>query len=87
MTDSTEKKTIVRTLSGTVVSVAGDKTAVVAVHTMKTHKKYRKRFGSTTRYKVHDPENTAKLGETVTFKACRPVSKHKRWMLVPDETA
>ena len=76
------KKTIHRTLSGTVVSTKSDKTAVVAVHVMKTHPKYKKRYGSTTKYKVHDPKNEAHEGEHVSFRACRPVSKDKRWLLI-----
>ena len=71
-----------RTLKGVVVSTKMDKTAVVAVHGMKTHPKYKKRYGSTIRYKVHDPKNEAEMGETVSFKACRPISKDKRWLLV-----
>lgn len=73
---------VVRVLTGTVVSTAMDKTAVVAVHTTKTHAKYGKRYGSTTKYKVHDPENAARVGDMVSFQACRPISREKRWLLV-----
>lgn len=34
------------------------------------------------RYKVHDPEHTAHVGDQVRFVECRPISKEKRWRLV-----
>jgi small subunit ribosomal protein S17 len=69
-------------LKGTVVSTAMDKTIVVAVETFKTHPKYLKKYRSTKRYKVHDPENRHKEGETVVFQECRPLSKEKRHIIV-----
>ena len=78
---STEKTVVVRTLRGRVVKNTMDKTAVVAVHTTKTHPKYGKRYGSTSTYKVHDPENKTMVGDVVTFTACRPLSREKRWVI------
>lgn len=62
---------------GIVTSDKMDKTIVVAVRTMKTHPKYLKRFVSVKKYKVHDPENKFKKGDTVEFIQCRPLSKDK----------
>ncbi len=80
----TEEKptTIVRKLKGTVVSNKMAKTAVVSVNRVKTHTKYNKQYTVSKKYKVHDPENKAVIGEVVEFIACRPLSKTKRWKLV-----
>jgi small subunit ribosomal protein S17 len=62
---------------GTVISNKMDKTLVVTVQTLKTHPKYLKKYLSTKKYKVHDPENKFKKGDTVEFVQCRPLSKDK----------
>lgn len=77
---SQESKKVV--MKGTVVSDAMDKTIVVAVDTFKTHKKYLKKYLSTKKYKVHDPENAYKVGDTVEIVASRPMSKGKRFEVV-----
>ncbi len=69
---------------GIVVSDTMDKTIVVAVETMKTHSKYKKQYISTKRYKVHDAENSYKVGDAVVFRGCRPISKDKCYMVVGD---
>jgi small subunit ribosomal protein S17 len=79
MTDQTTKQE--RTLKGVVVSNKMDKTAVVSVDRVKTHTKYKKQYTVSTKYQVHDPENKAKLGDTVEIISCRPLSKNKRWRL------
>ncbi len=62
---------------GKVVSDKMDKTIVVAVETLKTHPKYKKKYRSTKKYKVHDEENKHKIGEVVEFVQCKPISKDK----------
>ena len=62
---------------GIVTSDKMNKTIVVAVRAMKTHPKYLKRYVSVKKYKVHDPENKFKKGDTVEFVQCRPLSKDK----------
>ena len=71
-----------KTLVGVVVSDKMDKTVVVAVATTKRHPIYKKTLRRTNRYKVHDPENTCKLGDTVRVVETRPISKEKRWRVV-----
>jgi len=75
-----EKKQLV--MKGVAVSDAMDKTVVVAVDTFKTHKKYLKKYLSTKKYKVHDPENAFAVGDTVTFTSSRPISKGKKFIVV-----
>lgn len=70
---------------GVVVSNRMKKTIVVAVNTLKEHAKYKKRFLSTKKYKVHVPEGEYAIGTTVFFRECRPLSKEKRHIIVTKE--
>lgn len=67
---------------GKVVSDKMDKTIVVAVETYKMHKLYHKRIKYTKKFKAHDENNEAKIGDTVRIMETRPLSKDKRWRLV-----
>lgn len=71
-----------RRLTGVVVSTKMQKTAVVKVMHMKQHPVYLKRFMRSQKYKVHDELGIAKVGDTVIFEECRPISKDKCWRLV-----
>ncbi len=66
---------------GKVVSTSMDKTIVVLTETYKTHPLYKKRVKYSKKYKAHDEENKAKVGDTVKIVACRPLSKTKRYVL------
>ncbi|MGK2849159.1 MAG: 30S ribosomal protein S17 [Minisyncoccota bacterium] len=67
---------------GVVVSVAMNKTIVVAVETLKMHPKYLKQYKSTKKYHVHTEENTHAKGDTVFFQECRPMSRKKHHTIV-----
>ncbi|AJY75280.1 30S ribosomal protein S17 [Paenibacillus beijingensis] len=67
---------------GKVVSDKMDKTIVVAVETYKKHDLYHKRIKYTKKFKAHDENNSAKIGDTVKIMETRPLSKDKRWRLV-----
>ncbi len=69
-------------LQGVVVSNKMDKTIVVEVETHKRHAKYQKRVKYSNKYYAHDEKNEAKVGDTVTIMACRPLSALKRFRLV-----
>jgi len=71
-----------RSFEGLVVSDKMDKTVVVLVESFKMHPIYKKRFKVSKRYKVHNENNEAKVGNIVRFIECRPLSKDKRWRLV-----
>jgi len=77
-----ENKKIVRTFNGIVVSDSMDKTIVVRVQSAKKHPKYLKHYTSHAKYKVHDPENKFKVGDSVQFVETRPISKEKRWKVI-----
>jgi small subunit ribosomal protein S17 len=66
---------------GTVVSTKMDKTAVVLVERRFPHPLYHKIVRSTKRYKAHDADNSAVLGDVVRIEETRPISKDKRWRI------
>jgi small subunit ribosomal protein S17 len=78
MTERNERKEQV----GKVVSDKMDKTIVVAVETYKKHDLYHKRIKYTKKFKAHDENNQAKIGDVVKIMETRPLSKDKRWRLV-----
>ena len=66
---------------GKVVSDKMDKTIVVKYVRSFKHEKFNKIVKKTTKYKVHDEQNTAKIGDVVEFAECRPLSKTKHMVL------
>ncbi|ANY67059.1 30S ribosomal protein S17 [Paenibacillus algorifonticola] len=71
-----------KVLVGKVVSDKMDKTVVVAIETYKKHNLYHKRIKSTKKFKAHDENNEAKIGDVVKIMETRPLSKDKRFRLV-----
>jgi len=67
---------------GKVVSDKMDKTIVVAVETYKKHSLYHKRIKYSKKFKAHDENNEAQIGDTVRIMETRPLSKDKNWRLV-----
>jgi small subunit ribosomal protein S17 len=80
-----EKNTTTKpqTFRGVVVKTAMKDTATVEVSRYVKHPKYLKYQVRTKKYLVHDPENTVKVGDEVTIEACRPISKLKRFRILP----
>ena len=72
----------VRTLTGKVVSDKMDKSIVVLIERQVQHPLYGKLIRRSTKLHAHDENNTAKAGDVVTIKECRPMSKTKSWTLV-----
>jgi small subunit ribosomal protein S17 len=70
------------TLSGTVVKAAMQKTVTVKVTRFVKHPKYQKYQTLTKKYKVHDENSVAKVGDKVTIVETRPISKDKHFTLV-----
>lgn len=71
-----------KTLQGTVVSDKMKDTVVVLVERFVKVPKYHKFQTVKKRYKVHNPGNTKKVGEKVTIESCRPISKHKSFVVL-----
>jgi len=68
--------------TGRVVSDKMDKTVTVVVETYKKHALYGKRVKYSKKYKAHDEQNTAKIGDVVRIMETRPLSATKRFRLV-----
>lgn len=69
-------------LTGVVTSDKMQKTIVVEVVTTKRHPLYQKVVRLKKKYKVHDENNDARMGDRVEIIESRPHSRHKRWSLV-----
>lgn len=70
-----------QTFKGVVVKTAMKDTATVQVDRYVKHPKYKKYQVRSKKFLVHDPGNTAQVGDKVTIVACRPISKLKRFKL------
>ena len=67
---------------GKVISNKGDKTITILVETYKKDPKYDKRVKYSKKYRAHDEENKAKVGDIVRVVETKPLSKTKRFNLV-----
>jgi small subunit ribosomal protein S17 len=67
---------------GRVVSDKMEKTIVVSVERLTRHPLYKRVVRLTTKFKVHDEQNQARIGDTVRIAEYRPMSATKRWRLV-----
>ena len=80
MENKPEKR--IRRLEGVVVSDKMDKTIVVKVDRIEKDAKYIKYHRFSKKFKAHDEENTAKIGDKVVIEETRPISRDKRWKIV-----
>ena len=71
-----------RTLSGKVVSDKMDKTITVMIERRVKHPVYGKIISRSTKIKAHDENNVCGIGDVVTIKETRPLSRTKSWVLV-----
>ena len=72
----------VRTLTGKVVSDKMDKTITVLIERRVTHPLYGKIVKRSTKLHAHDENNECHMGDVVTIKETRPLSKSKTFELV-----
>ena len=71
-----------KTRIGVVVSDKMDKTITVEIRNRVKHPLYGKIMNRTEKFKAHDEQNEAGIGDTVRIMEARPLSKDKRWRLV-----
>ncbi len=71
-----------RILAGTVVSNKMKDTVVVVVKTYKKHPRYGKYILRTKKYKAHDAGNTKQIGDKVSIRESRPISKDKHFVVI-----
>lgn len=80
-THVTHKSTGGRLFKGVVVKAAMTDTCTVEVVRYFKHPKYQKYLRRSKRYLVHDKGNQAEVGQKVTIKETRPLSKRKHFVL------
>lgn len=84
MKTQTEQKNTTKgkVLKGVVTSDKMTDTIVVQVTRYFKHAKYQKFIKEHKKYKAHDKGNTCKIGDNVTIKETRPISKDKHFIVV-----
>lgn len=70
-----------QTFTGVVVKTAMKDTVTVRVDRFVKNAKYKKYFTRSKNYLVHNPGNTAQVGDKVTIVATRPISKLKHFAI------
>ncbi len=70
-----------KVMTGRVVSDKTAKTVIVAVEERSRHPLYGKVVTKVRRFKAHNEEPNAKLGDTVKIVESRPMSREKRWRI------
>ncbi len=66
---------------GVVVKTAMKDTCTVSVERYVKHPKYQKFLRRSKKFLVHDPGNKLTVGQKVTIKEVRPISKLKRFIV------
>ena len=79
------KSTNPRILTGVVTSNKANKTITVKIERKVKHPLYGKVVKRASKVHAHDENNSASIGDIVSVKECRPISKTKTWVLVSDE--
>ena len=77
----TEKRNARKVVTGTVVSISGDKSITVKIDYRKRHPKYGKMMTISKKLHAHDEKNECGVGDLVTVMETPPLSKTKRWRL------
>lgn len=80
MTEAAENTA--RTINGKVVSDKMDKSITVLVERRVKHPIYGKYVKRSTKLHAHDENNECNIGDVVTIRESRPISKTKSWTLV-----
>ena len=79
--EKVEKSSIKRSLEGEVISNKMQKTIVVKVSRRYKHPVLGKTVTKSKKYKVHDENEIANVGDLVSIVECRPFSKTKHMTL------
>jgi len=74
-------------MKGVVVSDKMTKTVMVEVQRRVMHPIYKKYIRRSKKFAAHDEADSAKIGDKVFIRECRPMSKRKHWELIPADEA
>jgi len=82
-TESTEKvnRALRKERIGIVTSDKMDKSITVIVERRTKHPIYKKFVKKTNKFMAHDEKNDAHIGDKVSIRETRPLSKNKNWRL------
>ena len=81
-TEAADQKVSPKTIVGKVVSNSLDKGVLVEVERLIKHPVYGKFVKRTTKILVHDPDNLCNVGDSISIREIKPVSKRKSWQVV-----
>ena len=70
-----------KTFEGVVVKTAMKDTVTVQVERYVKHPKYKKYIRRSKKFLVHNPGNSVQVGDKVTIRETRPISKLKRFVI------
>ena len=71
-------------MQGVVVSDKMDKTVIVRVERRVMHPLYKKYVRRSKKYAAHDETNALKIGDVVSIRECRPLSRRKHWEVMTE---
>ena len=74
-----------RVMQGIVVSDKMDKTVTVKVERRVIHSLYKKFIRRSKKYSAHDENNACKVGDVVSIRECKPISKNKHWEVLAED--
>jgi len=73
-----------RVMQGVVVSDKMDKTVTVKVERRIMHPLYKKFIRRSKKYAAHDEANVCKVGDIISIRECKPISKRKKWEVLSE---
>ncbi len=76
-----QENAVKKIITGTVVSNKMDKTVVVSVERKFIHRTFKKVVKRTKKFRCHDEKNECSVGDFISMREVRPLSKTKRWNL------
>jgi small subunit ribosomal protein S17 len=76
-----QEAAVKKIITGTVVSNKMDKTVVVSVERKFIHPTFKKVVKRTKKFRCHDEKNECSVGDFISMREVRPLSKTKRWNL------
>lgn len=82
ITEETDARRRRKVRIGSVSSDKMDKTIVVVIKNLVRHPIYGRIVKQNKKFKVHDENNEARVGDTIEMMETRPLSKDKNWRLL-----
>ena len=76
-----QEAAVKKIITGTVVSNKMNKTVVVSVERKFIHRTFKKVVKRTRKFRCHDEKNECSVGDFISMREVRPLSKTKRWNL------